>query len=284
MTVAPLLFSLVLLSAVIHAAWNAMVKSSGDRLLSLTSLMVPSALIGLIIVVWAPLPPPTVIPFLLFSTLSYSVHYAALLAAYRHGDLSQVYPIARGSGPLFIALLSAPLAGEVLSPLAWLGILAICTGILVLAIRRHGVGAPARGIVYALIVGLTIASYSFSDAFGARLPSNPFSYIGWLLIVQLMPLLTATVLTRRRLILPFVKRNYGRSLLGGTLASFGYAVVVWAYSQGTIAPIAALRETSVIFAAIIGTIFMGEPFGRWRIAAATAVAAGVLLLNLAVAT
>ncbi|MEQ8369603.1 MAG: DMT family transporter [Alphaproteobacteria bacterium] len=280
MTLEPLLVGLVLLSAVIHAVWNAMVKASGDRLLSVTCLMTPPALMGLAIAIWAPLPPLAVIPFLLFSGLSYSLHYAALLAAYRHGDLSQAYPIARGSGPLFVALLSAPVAGEFLSPLAWLGILAICGGILALALRRRGVGAPLRGITYALLVGLTIAAYSFSDALGARLPQDPFSYIGWMLMVQLMPLLTATLVARRRLIAPFLKRNGWRSLLGGTLAGFGYAVVVWAYSQGTIAPIAALRETSVIFAAVIGTLLLGEPFGRWRVAAAAMVAAGIVLLNL----
>ncbi|MGF1608371.1 MAG: EamA family transporter [Kiloniellales bacterium] len=277
--------ALVLLAAVLHAAWNALVKSGGDRLVVLALVMVTPGLLAALALPFVTPPEPASWPFLLASVLIHYLYYGALFWAYEHGDLSQVYPIARGSAPLLVALGAWLLAGEALNGAEWLGVLVVSLGIVSLAWRRGGWRAAAwrdgelKAVGFALLTGLTIAGYSVSDGMGVRRAGSELGYILWLLAGE-TPVIIAWTLWRRRgrwrsAFTPYLRRG----IFGGILTGTAYGIVIWCMSLGPMAHIVALRETSVLIAAAIGTLLLKEPFGRHRIAAATVVAAGAVLLN-----
>jgi drug/metabolite transporter (DMT)-like permease len=276
-------------------------KWSGDRdrFYTLTVIIGAGGLVSLLGIPFVPLPRAAAWPFLAASLVLHVGYYLFLIRAYRGGDLSQVYPIARGVGPLLVALLSGPFAGEYLSATDLLGVFVICGGIASLALtglQSNGVqrsehrdvasgddcppGPSARPILFAVLTGVFIAAYSLIDGLGVRTTSNPLSYILWMFFLEGLPLLLFAVVARGRE-LGRVLRSRGWSAgSAGVLAALAYGLVVWAYSIGMIAPIAALRETSVIMAAWLGARLMHEPFGTRRILAAAVVAVGIVILNL----
>jgi len=296
----PLVFALVLAAALLHASWNALVKAGGDRLAVLTlvnlspvAVMVPALFF---------LPPMNLeaMPWLAASTASHLVYYAALLGAYRYGDLSQVYPIARGSAPALVALGAWLLAGE--EPgLLEIGALALLSaGLMALAWRPRraapavagrgaivggaGAGAPAepdrRAVLFALLTGLSIAVYSVADGMGVRASGQPFTYIAWLFSIDSLPLLFFLLWRRQGRVLQSIGRSWKAGLAGGLIAAAAYGTVIWAMSRAPMAQVVALRETSVLFAALIGTWLLAEPFGGRRLAAASIIVLGAVLLQL----
>ena len=277
--------ALVLLAAVLHASWNALVKSSGDRLVTLTLVMAIPGFFAALALPFVALPDAASWPYLLASTLIHYIYYAALFWAYEHGDLSQVYPVARGSAPLLVAFGAWGLAGEALSPAEWIGVAVVSAGIISLAWRpggeRHAVlpDGELKALGFAFLTGLTIAGYSLADGMGVRRAGSELSYILWLLAAE-TPVIVAWALWRRRgrwrtAFLPHLKRG----LFGGLFTGTAYGIVIWCMSLGPIAHVVALRETSVIIAAAIGTLLLKEPFGHNRIVAATVIAIGAVLLN-----
>lgn len=277
--------ALVLLAAVLHASWNALVKSGGDRLVVLSLVMVTPGVLSALAIPFVIPPEAASWPFLLASVLIHYVYYGALFWAYEHGDLSQVYPIARGSAPLLVAVGAWLLAGETLSSAEWLGVLVVSAGIVSLAWRRGGWQSAAwrdgelKALGFALLTGLTIAGYSVADGMGVRRAGSELGYILWLLAAETPPLI-GWALWRRRgrwrsAFTPYLKRGFA----GGLLTGIAYGIVIWCMSLGPMAHVVALRETSVLIAAAIGTLLLKEPFGRHRIAAAAVVAAGAVLLN-----
>jgi len=285
--VTPFVAGMVLLAALFHATWNAVVKSGADSLLAQTVVINVAAVIGLCALPFLPFPVAASWPWLLASVLIHLLYFLILTSSYEHGDFSQVYPIARGSAPLLVAGLSPFLFGETLTMTAAAGVATISLGILSLAwtpslFRKR----PQRPVLFALMTGLTIAAYSVVDASGVRLAAEgrgaagAFGYIAWLFFLC-GPVLAVVALPRRRgRIVSFLRTDRGRSFGGGIVAGAAYGLVLWAYSQGAVAPVTALRETSVVIAAVIGAVLFGESFGARRVASAGAVAAGVVLLNL----
>lgn len=277
---------IVLLAAVLHATWNAVVKSGADRLLTQTAVIAVASLIGLLALPFLPVPPAASWPWLIGSVLIHLAYFHVLAASYEQGDFSQVYPVARGFSPLLVAALSPFLFREALSPAAAGGVAIISLGILSLAwsptlFRRR----PERPVVFALLTGLTIAGYSVVDAIGVRFAARlhgdagAFGYIAWLFFLC-GPALTLLVLPRRRgRVAAFLSADRGRSVGGGIVAAAAYGLVLWAFSLGAVAPVTALRETSVVIAAVIGAVLFGEAFGARRILSAAAVAAGIVLLH-----
>lgn len=271
----------VLAAAALHAAWNALVKAGGDGFAVLALTIGLPALPILVLLPLVPLPAAAAWPCLIGSVLVHWVYFACLLGAYRHADLSQAYPIARGAAPLLVALGAWALAGEALGGLQAAGIAILCAGILSLAWRRGARPAgEARGIVLALATALAIAAYSLLDGIGARLSGSAPGYILWLFLLIDGPFLGFALWRRRgrwrRSLGPSLKAGLG----GAATSSLAYGIVIWAMSLGPMAPVVALRETSVVIAAAIGTALLGEPFGRRRIFAAAIVAGGALLLQL----
>ncbi len=273
---------LVLLAAVLHATWNALTKASGDPLLKMMLVLIVSSGIGAVGACLVPPPPREAWPFLAGSIAVHTLYQTLLVQAYRLGDLSHVYPIARGSAPPLVAGLSALLAGELLGPWQTAGLCLACLGIGSIAFGPRASGsANARAVGLAFATGAAIGSYSFIDGMGVRSSGVALSYISWQLLASGLPFVAVAVVLRRRSVMAFLRAEAGEGLVAGTIATVGYAIVMWAMGRGGMAHVSSLRETSVILAALIGTLVLGEPFGRSRVAAATAVTLGITLLQLA---
>ena len=272
--------ALVLVAAALHASWNALVKAGGDRLAMMALVNASPALVAWAAIPFLGVPDVASWPFLAASIVIHLGYYGALLFAYAHGDLSQVYPIARGTAPLLVAGSAWLLEGEVLSLAEALGITIVSLGIVALAWRRDG-HAPhdRRAIAFALLTSLAIAGYSISDGMGVRRSGNELAYIAWLFAIDGLVVIAVALHRRRGRLRAAFAPIFARGLFGGLLAGTAYSIVIWAMSLGPMAHIIALRETSVILAAMIGTLLLKEPFGGRRIAAAAVVASGAVLLN-----
>jgi drug/metabolite transporter (DMT)-like permease len=227
-----------------------------------------------------PLPARESWPWLGFGVLLHVSYQLFLLTAYRFGDLGQVYPLARGSAPLFIAMVSVGLLGVTLAPAELLGIAVIVSGILMLGIGRLG-GGDGRAAAFALGTGAFIAAYSLVDGAGARLSGSPVGYFAVNCLAN-AAIFTSLVSRLRPGTLAQVPVTGWRPLVIGGPASFvAYSLIVWAFTEAPIALVAALRETSIVFALAIGAVFLGETPGRTRILAAGMTLVGAVLLSLA---
>ncbi len=273
--------AVVLAAALLHASWNALVKVEGDRVVTLALISTVWLGLGGALAAFLPLPAPASWPFVLTSNALHYVYLLTLLWMYREGDLSQVYPIARGSAPMLLALVSALALGEVLPATEWAGVGLVCASIVSLTAQgRLPTGRERRAIAAALCNGVIIASYTLTDGLGVRRTDGAVAYAAWLFFLQGLPWLGVLAWLRLRRPARIPLRLLGPGLLAGVLSMTAYALVIWALSQAPMAPVAALRETGVIFAALIGTWKLGEPFGRRRMLAALGVALGVALINL----
>ncbi len=281
MSLDPGVTALVLLAAVLHAGWNALTKSSGDRTLTLAIVLGTCALLGAVACLFVPAPAPEARGYLLASTVFHALYQIFLLQAYRFGDLSHVYPIARGLAPVLVALFAALFAGEVPDGAQALGLGVASVSIASLALEPRTLGPGAtRSVVAALLTAAMIGTYTFLDGQGVRRAGSSFSYIAWSLWVTALPM-CAFVLFRRRARLATMLRSVDglKAVGGGVTAAVGYGIVLWAMNGSAMASVAALRETSVVFAALLGTLVLGEAFGSRRIVAALGVALGVILLQ-----
>ncbi len=273
---------LVLLAAALHASWNAIVKAGGDRLVMTTLVMIGPAPVCLVALFFLPALQPGAWPFLIASALIHYLYYALLIGAYKHGDLSQVYPISRGAAPALVAVAAWVFAGEALSAREMLGVLIVSAGIMSLAWRRNGTRLPAesKAVALALTNGVAISAYLIADGMGVRQAGNAFTYISWLFVLEALPLFALTLWLRRGRVMESFSPNWKPGVLGGTIAAVSYGIALWAMSQGPMAHIVALRETSVLFGAALGALVLKESFGKQRIVAAAVVAGGAVLLNL----
>jgi drug/metabolite transporter (DMT)-like permease len=200
-----------------------------------------------------------------------------MLNSYRVGDMSQVYPIARGSAPLLVFLLSALLADEVLSYRSTLAVCILSGGIVVLAFSGRAMNRTA--IVFAIGTGIAIAGYSFLSGLGIRKFESPLGYIAWLEIATGVGMSSVAYFRRGNVVATFARTHWRSGLVAGLLSVAGYGIALWAMTRAAMAPVVALRETSVVFAALIGSVFLGEGFAGRRVAAAVAVVIGVVLLG-----
>jgi drug/metabolite transporter (DMT)-like permease len=270
----------VLASAVLHATWNALAKSIKDQLAAFTLIGMGSLLVALLIP-FVPHPAPASRPFIAVSALLHVGYATMLMLSYRVGDLGHVYPLARGVSPLLVAVLAAITVHERLDPLRLGGVLLVCTGLATLALaggRPSLDGRPA--LVFALCTGVFIAAYTVIDGIGVRRSGSALGYSTWLFTLE-SPVVPLFAFARRGRDLAAQLRPVWRTgVLAGLLSLIAYALVIWAQTRGALAAVAALRETSVIIAAVIGALFLHEPFGRRRVIAATLVACGIVLLNL----
>ena len=271
---------LVLLAAIIHATWNAVVKASGDRLLTFTVIHFTGTVLGLIIAPFVGFPALEVWPYLLLSVVIHNIYYVFLLLCYRHGDLSVVYPVARGASPVLVAMLAFFLAGEIPPPGAMIGIGIVSLGVISLMFAK---GWPDRTgllpVVLALITAVMISGYTVVDGLGLRAGNSPWPYIVWLNMLEGIPFALWAITRRRRELGPFLKSGWKKGFAGGCLTIMAYGLVLYALDQGAMAHVSALRETSVLFAAIIGAIVLKESFGMKRIISATVIVGGVILLQ-----
>ena len=266
----------VLGAALLHAVWNGLVKASRDKQLDTIAVAVGSGLVALAIAPWLPAPAPASWPWLVGSALVHILYFVFLAGAYRWGDLSFAYPVMRGGGPLIVALAGASVFGEVLSATHWTGIALICVGILALASGAH----DRRATVFAVANAVVIAAYTLIDAKGARASDAPLSYTLWFFAANGVVIGLMGALQRGRELPAYYRRHWRRATLGGALAVCAYGIALWAMTRAPVALVAVLRETSVIFAALIGAVFLREKFTRRRLVATGAVLCGLVVLRL----
>lgn len=272
---------LVLLAALMHASWNAIAKSSTSKLLDITTMALAGGAICALALPFVPLPEPDVWPWLAASLLLHFLYFMALVGAYRWGDLSHAYPLMRGVAPLLVALLGVFLLDDRLTVSMWAGVLLISGGILVpFWLRPAGEGAHWKGTLFALANTVIIATYTLVDGFGTRLSSNPLSYCLWLFLLDPLPILALALARHRGGVWTYMQRRWLPCAIGGALTIAAYGIVLWAMTRAPIAAVAALRETSVIFAALIGSVLLREGFGALRIGGAVLVACGIAALRL----
>ncbi len=283
MALQPDIFALVLAAALAHAAWNAMVKSSGERGATFAVMLLTGGVVSIAGVVLLPLPAAESWIYLLLSVLVHYGYYGFLLLAYRHGDLSHVYPLARGAAPLMVAAGAWAMAGEALAPAGTAGLVLASAGIMSLAFERGMPrGHAGKPVFYALGTGTFIAAYTVIDGIGVRAAQGALGYILWLNVLEAVPMTLWLLLRRPAHIIGQSRGSLRSGVLGGLLASTAYGLVIYALSRGGMANVSALRETSVLFAALIGTVVLKEASGNAgrRIAAAGLVALGVVALQL----
>lgn len=275
------LVALVLASALLHASWGAVVKSSADRLMATTVGTLVPALICAVLARGVTPPAMEAWPYLAASVVLHMAYYGFLLLAYRLGDLNQVYPIARGGTPLVVAAIAVLALGETLSSPRLAGVAIVALGLFVIAADRTLLTARgAQAIGCAALTAVMIGSATAVDFVGLHRANSTIGYIVWINLLEGLVLLPLALLVRRRALKSLPWRELPRQGLAGLVVAASYAMMLWALSLGAVAPIAALRETSVVFAALIGAAFLGEPMGRRRAAAAVIVAVGAVVVNL----
>jgi len=276
-------FAAVLFAALLHASWNALIKISGDRLVIMSVTTGSASILVLPALFFLPLPDSASWGYLLASALIHSFYMLLLVHAYGLGDFAQVYPVARGSAPLLTALLGFLLLGESMSVVELSGMLLIVFGILGLTLEQSaGIRQLGRAaLFYSLLTGLCISAYSIVDGTGARLSGNSHSYTAWMFFLDGF-IVPAYALIKRPL--PQIRTAIGEVWLSGlcvaVLSTLGYWLVIWAFTQERIAPVAVLRETSVLFALFISVFFIGERFSRLRTLVTILIVVGVICLRI----
>jgi drug/metabolite transporter (DMT)-like permease len=275
-------FAAVLFAAACHAAWNAAIKKGSDPLGTTVAISVGAALVALPLMPFAGLPTAAAWPWVLASVLIHLFYFAGLIESYRAGDMSQVYPIARGSAPLLNALGSAILIDEWIAPTAWAGVLLLVSGVVLMSLQggRDLARFDRRAVGFALVTAVTICAYSLVDGIGARLSDNALAY-SLALFVGTGPVMVAYALFRGGTGVAATLRPLGLTgLAGGALQLGSYGIAIWAMTVAPIAVVAALRETSVLFGALIAVVVLRETLSAVRIAAACAIIIGLVLIRL----
>ncbi|GGQ88716.1 EamA family transporter [Streptomyces flaveolus] len=275
----PLVTAAVLLAAVTHAGWNAIAHRIADKLTGFALISGGGMLIGLALVPFTALPAAGAWPYLLASAAIHIGYYALLMRSFRLGDFGQAYPIARGSAPLLVTVLAAFFAHEVPDGWATAGIALSCAGLTGVALwGLRGRRPDWAAIGAALATGVTIAAYTVVDGLGVRASGSSLGYIAWLMAVQ-GSVLPAYFLYRHRAgARALLRPHAGLGLVGAAMSVLAYALVLWAQTRAELAPIAALRESSILVGAAIGALFFKERFGAPRIAAAGLLVVGIGLM------
>jgi len=279
--VTPLVIGLVLFAALLHASWNAMAKSGGTPQFSIASYRLVNALWCLPLLFFFPIPLAASWPMLLASTLIHTVYYYTLSRSYRSGDLSQVYPLFRGLAPVLVVFGAALFASEYLTLGAMLGIGLVSAGLISITFAGGTGGKiPGSALRWGLATSVLIAAYTVTDGIGVRAAGNPFSYILWLFVFEPIPIGLWLLVRDRAGWFGYMRAKPGKICAGALAAATAYALVIYAMSVAPMGMVSSLRETSVIFAALIGSLLFREPFGRQRIIAAVLVCLGVVVIKI----
>lgn len=271
---------LVLLAALFHSSWNAIAKSIPHRLASATLIALVYLVAGAVGVFTFGVPAAAAWPFILASACLQTTYLLLLTTSYKHGDFSQIYPLARGLAVLLVAVISVTILAENLSRVQLAGV-AVVGGSL-LALTLIGKGSSRRGVIFAVLTGVCIAAYTLVDGLGVRQSGNPLGYVSWLFLLQglILPSVCLLMAPERRAHIASVGRHWKIGSLGGLLSMLAYGMVVVAQSVAPLALVSALRESSVLLAGVIGVLFFGEKFSKIRLGLTTAAVAGIAALQL----
>jgi drug/metabolite transporter (DMT)-like permease len=272
--------AIVLLAALLHAGWNALVKSGPDKSLDIVFVSGSAAVISAIALPFLPLPHGDSWPYIAASVAIHIVYFVLIGAAYRSGDMGHAYPLMRGTPPLLVALASGPIIGEQLSAGEWSGILLICGGILGLLLASPAGGVNTRSTQFALLNAVAIMSYTLVDGTGVRLSGSPAAYTTWMFAITALPMLMWTAMRRPGAMRSYLRTRAHLALVGGACTLGAYTLILWAMTRAPIAMVAALRETAILFGAAISVFVLKEPRNYGRSAAALLILIGVMTLKL----
>jgi len=278
----PTVFFAVLAAAAMHAAWNALIKMRGDRFASISLTSLGMSIAALPVIPFVEFPGAAVWPFIVASLAIHIGYRLFLVMAYEAGDLAQTYPLARGAAPLMTTIGAIFLLAELPTPLAILGIVLLSTGTLLMSFRGGaGLGRlDRRAGGFALTTSIFVAGYTLTDGSGARLAATASSYAAWLFLCDGLVSIAVGFYYRGRSLLPVMKTEWHIGVLTGCLSAASYWIAMWAMTKAPIASVAALRETSILFAMLISVFALREKMTGWRVAAALCIVAGVVALRL----
>ena len=274
-------FITVIFAALLHAIWNGMVKNFEDKVISVSAIVFGHVPIAILVMLFLPLPTLESVPYIILSAIIHQGYQYYLISAYKIGDLTIVYPVARGSGPIVATLISIIFLGLLISKIQILSIFLICFGIIILGVFNKKSLKNNKTVIYSLATGFFIGLYSLSDGYGAIISLSPLSFLGCSFILNAM-------------IFPFVLKsmNYSNVFsrvmkeakfifwIGGTISYIVYGLIVWCFTQAPIPLVGALRETGIIFALLIGSFFLKEKLTLIKIISILIIFAGVALLKL----
>jgi drug/metabolite transporter (DMT)-like permease len=274
----PIVFTAVLFAAFLHAAWNALVKSAGDKFLMTIMVASSAAFLAAVALPFLPQPDAESWRYILASALIHVGYFTLVALAYHHADMSQTYPLMRGTAPFLVALVGALALGEPLSPAAWIGISLISFGVLsMVGLRRSGDG---KGAAIALCNAAVIAAYTLVDGHGVRLSGSPAGYTLWVFMLTGIPLAAWVMARHGKTAFVRAGLDWRVGLLGGLATLAAYSLVLWAMMAAPVAIVAALRETSILFGTVISAVILKENVGTSRLAAACVIVLGAIALRL----
>lgn len=287
----------VLGAALIHAGWNASLKSRGEPLLESALMHLWLAPLALVLLAWLPAPDAFTMACVVASALVHGVYFQVLAAAYRHADFSITYPILRGSAPAMTAVGAMVWMNEDPALQGWLGIVMICGGVVAIGLLASRIQTLAAGssvnpmaqdravirraIGWALCTALTIVAYTLIDSAGVRSAPQAWMYMVWLTLAQALVLSVVVLIRSRQTFRAYAVSRGPRPLLTGLGLVVSYGIALWAMTRAPVAAVAALRETSIVFALLIARVFLGERTGAGRWTAALVITAGVMVLRTA---
>ena len=272
----------VLLAAFFHASWNALIRIGGDKIVAITLLVSAAGTLAFPLIFFFPPLPGTAWPYVIASAIIHVGYNTALAMAYHHGELTKVYPLLRGSAPLTTLVVSLLFLNEAVMAAEIAGIVVLTTGIMALTLDRgwRVLIASPRAVLYAAATSLCITAYTLSDGLGARLADNAHQYVAWLFVLNALPMLAGVLFFKRREFLAALSASWASGLAGGALSLAAYWIAIWAMTVAPIPLVAALRETSILFALIIGALWLGERVTPVRAACIVTVLAGLALMRL----
>ena len=274
-------FAMVLGAAVLHAAWNALVKVNADRLVMIAIMMMSQVAVALLVVPFVAFPTPESWSYIGASTVLNTAYCVFLINAYRYGDLSHVYPISRGSAPLIVAAISVAIVGETLSRQAGLSVAVIALGIMSLTLTRGAEGfRDPRAMLYAVGTGVFIAGYTVVDGLGARLADSAQSYTFWVHLFNGIPITLLALALRKGRVLVSVRKSWKVGVIGGILSLLAYWIVIWAMTQAPMALVSAVRETSMVFAVLFGVFILKERLNLLRLTSIGTTLIGTVMLKM----
>ena len=274
-------FAMVLGAAVLHAAWNALVKVNADRLVMIAIMMMSQVAVAMLVVPFVAFPTSESWPYIWASIALNTAYCVFLVSAYRYGDLSHVYPISRGSAPLIVAFVSAVVVGETLTRQAGLSVVVIALGIMSLTLTRGADGfREPKAILYALGTGMFIAGYTVVDGLGARLADSAHSYTFWVHLFNGIPITLLALYLRRGRVIVSVRKSWKVGVLGGIISLLAYWIVIWAMTQAPMALVSAVRETSMVFAVLLGVFVLKERLDLTRLVSTGVTLIGAVMLKM----
>lgn len=273
--------AVVLVAALAHASWNALIKAGRDKMHDTVAIAVGGAVLALLVLPFVPLPAPAAWPWLIASMVIHQAYLLLVANAYRTGDLSLAYPLMRGLAPVLVTAGSGTLLGEQLSSTALMGIALVASGLLLLAVvaARHArkVTLP---LAFALTNALVIAGYTVVDGIGVRLSGHAVAYVSWNFVLNALPILALHLFRRGGDGAALLLADWKKALVGGGCSYLAYGLALWAMTVAPVAMVAALRETSIVFATGIAALLLREPVGKPRLLAVLVVTAGAVVMKL----